>query len=71
MGFMCVLLLKQTKTNGNGVLLFFSVIRGWTLLSYYSYNTCFLCPNSVLPSAWTVSTDRCYQEVNVQFIMIT
>lgn len=67
---MCVLL-KQTKTNGNGILfIFFSVISCWILLSYHFYNACFLCPNSggVLPSAWAVNTDRCYQEVDIRFI---
>lgn len=70
MGFESVLLLKQTKSNGNGILLFFSVISCWILLSHDFYNACFLCPNSrvVLPSMWTVSTDRCYQEVIIRFI---
>lgn len=64
---MCVLL-KQTITNGNGILLF--ICCCWILLSYHSYNACFLCPNSggASPSVWTVSTDRCYQEVDVRFI---
>lgn len=51
---MCVLLLKQTKTNGNGILLFFSGFFSLTIFTMLAFCVLIL--------------EVCYQEVDVQFI---